>query len=460
MKSNLVINVVGLSPSMVGKHTPNLYKLSKKGGMRPLSTVTPAVTCTVQSTLLTGLLPNEHGIVANGWFFKNLSEVLFWRQPNQLVKGEKIWEKGKKINSRFTCAKMFWWYNMYSTADWSATPRPMYPSDGRKIPDHYTYPSDLRDNLDKELGKFPLFKFWGPLADITSSKWITESTKYVMKNYSPTLVLTYLPHLDYNLQRLGPDLKHKTLIKDLNMIDSLCGGLIEQAYSENRDVIVVSEYGITPVTDAIHINKTLRAHDLLNVRNEMGRDVFDPGASKAFAVSDHQLAHIYIKNKKDIKKVKEIISNLDGVETVLDKKDKSKYCLDHHRSGELIAISNSDRWFSYYYWLDDKRAPDYAKTVDIHRKPGYDPVELFFDPNLMFPKVTSFFKLIKRKLGFRNLLDIISSKRSEIVKGSHGRITDNPNYGPLIISSRKDLLPIKSLPATEFKDFVLDHIFK
>ena len=167
-----------------------------------------------------------------------------------------------------------------------------------------------------------------------------------MKNYNPTLVLTYLPHLDYNLQRLGPDLKHKTLIKDLNMIDSLCGGLIEQAYSENRDVIVVSEYGITPVTDAIHINKTLRAHDLLNVRNEMGRDVFDPGASKAFAVSDHQLAHIYIKNKKDIKKVKEIISNLDGVETVLDKKDKSKYGLDHHRSGELIAISNTDRWLS------------------------------------------------------------------------------------------------------------------
>jgi len=244
------------------------------------------------------------------------------------------------------------------------------------------------------------------------------------------------------------------------MVDSLCGGLIDQAYSENRDVIVVSEYGITPVTDAIHINRALRSHGLINVRNEMDRDVFDPGASSAFAVSDHQLAHIYIKNKKDIKKVKEIISNLEGVETVLDNKDKAKYGLDHHRSGELIAISNADRWFSYYYWLDDKRAPDYAKTVDIHRKPGYDPVELFFDPDLKFPKVTSFLKLMKRKLGFRNLLDVISLKRSEIVRGSHGRITDNPNDGPLIISSRKDLLPKKSLPATEFKNFVLDHIFK
>ena len=460
LKSNLVINVVGLSPSMIGEHTPNLFKLSKKGGMCSLSTVTPAVTCTVQSTLLTGLTPSKHGIVANGWFFKNLSEVLFWRQANQLVKGEKIWEKGKKLNSKFTCAKMFWWYNMYSSADWSATPRPMYPADGRKIPDHYTYPPELKEALDKKLGRFPLFKFWGPLADITSSSWISESTKYVMENHNPTLVLTYLPHLDYNLQRLGPDLNNKIIIKDLNMIDDLCGELIEEAFIQDRDVIIVSEYGITPVTDAIHINKVLRSNDLLCVRNEMDRDVFDPGASRAFAVADHQLAHIYIKNKNDIKKVKEILTNIDGIDNILDYKDKIKFGLDHPRSGELVAISKADRWFSYYYWLDDKKAPDYAKTVDIHRKPGYDPVELFFDPNLTFPKFTSFLKLIKRKLGFRNLLDVISLNKSEIVRGSHGRVTDDPNDGPLIISSRKDFLPKKSLAATEFKDFVLNHIFR
>ena len=192
----------------------------------------------------------------------------------------------------------------------------------------------------------------------------------------------------------------------------------------------------------------------------MDRDVFDPGASRAFAVADHQLAHVYIKNKNDIKKVKEILINIDGIDTILDYEDKIKFGLDHPRSGELIAISKADRWFSYYYWLDDKKAPDYAKTVDIHRKPGYDPVELFFDPNLKFPKFTSFLKLIKRKLGFRNLLDVISLNKSEIVRGSHGRITDDPNDGPLIISSRKDFLPKKSLAATEFKDFVLNHIFK
>ena len=281
-----------------------------------------------------------------------------------------------------------------------------------------------------------------------------------MKNHNPTLVLTYLPHLDYNLQRLGPDLNNKIIIKDLNMIDDLCGELIEEASIQNRDVIIVSEYGITAVTDAIHINKVLRSNDLLCVRNEMDRDVFDPGASRAFAVADHQLAHVYIKNKNDIKKVKEILINIDGIDTILDYEDKIKFGLDHPRSGELIAISKADRWFSYYYWLDDKKAPDYAKTVDIHRKPGYDPVELFFDPNLKFPKFTSFLKLIKRKLGFRNLLDVISLNKSEIVRGSHGRITDDPNDGPLIISSRKDFLPKKSLAATEFKDFVLNHIFK
>ena len=240
----------------------------------------------------------------------------------------------------------------------------------------------------------------------------------------------------------------------------LCGELIEEASIQNRDVIIVSEYGITAVTDAIHINKVLRSNDLLCVRNEMDRDVFDPGASRAFAVADHQLAHVYIKNKNDIKKVKEILINIDGIDTILDYEDKIKFGLDHPRSGELIAISKADRWFSYYYWLDDKKAPDYAKTVDIHRKPGYDPVELFFDPNLKFPKFTSFLKLIKRKLGFRNLLDVISLNKSEIVRGSHGRITDDPNDGPLIISSRKDFLPKKSLAATEFKDFVLNHIFK
>ena len=459
MKPTLVILVVGLSPSLVGPHTPHLKRLSERGGSRPLTTVVPAVTCTAQSTLVTGLMPSEHGIVANGWYFKDLAEVLLWRQPNQLVQGEKIWDAGKKINPKFTCAKMFWWYNMYSTADWSATPRPMYPADGRKIPDHYTYPTELRDELDAKLGKFPLFKFWGPLADITSSAWIAKATQHIMETRNPTLTLSYLPHLDYNLQRLGPDLDHPRIQKDLKEIDDLCGDLIETAERDGRQVIVVSEYGITPVTDAVHINRALRKAGLIQVREEMGRDVFDAGASDAFAMSDHQIAHIYVKSPDQINDVKKLIEGLDGVERVLDADGKKSEGLDHSRSGELVAISKADRWFSYYYWLDDDKAPDYARTVDIHRKPGYDPVELFVDPELKFPMLTMAWKLAKRKMGFRNLLDVISLKGTKQVKGAHGRLTDDPNDGPIIISSRADLLSEGAIHATEFKQLVLDHIF-
>ena len=109
MTPTLVILAVGLAPDLIGPHTPRLAALAAKGAMRPLETVTPAVTCTAQSTLLTGLPPSGHGAVANGWFFRDLSEVLLWRQPNQLVSGEKVWEAGRKRNAAFTCAKMFWW---------------------------------------------------------------------------------------------------------------------------------------------------------------------------------------------------------------------------------------------------------------------------------------------------------------------------------------------------------------
>ena len=459
MKKTLVILVVGLSPSLIGPHTPNLKRLSERGGQRPLTTVLPAVTCAAQSSLVTGLMPSGHGAVANGWYFHDLSEVWLWRQSNRLVAGEKIWEAGKRRDGDFTCAKMFWWYNMYSTADWSATPRPMYPADGRKIPDHYAHPSDLRDELNAKLGMFPLFKFWGPMADITSSDWIAKATLHVMATRQPTLALCYLPHLDYNLQRLGPDLGQPRLAKDLEEIDALCGELIEAAEREGREVVIVSEYGITPVTDAVHINRALREAGLIQVRVEMGRELLDAGASAAFALADHQLAHVYVHSPERLAEVKALIEGLDGVESVLDEEGKRAAGLDHPRAGELVAVSKADRWFSYYYWLDDARAPDFARTVDIHRKPGYDPVELFLDPALPAPKLKVAWRLAQRKLGFRSLLDVISLKDTQLVKGSHGRPTDDPDDGPLVISSRPDLLPEGPVAATAFKELVLDHVF-
>ena len=462
MEKTLVILVVGLSPSLLGEHTPNLNKLVDKGGIRPLNTSTPAVTCTAQSTLVTGEPPSGHGAVANGWYFRDLSEVWLWRQSNRLVGGEKIWDAGRKRNPEFTTAKMFWWYNMYADVEWSATPRPMYPADGRKIPDHYAWPKELHDELDAKLGQFPLFNFWGPTADIVSSEWIAKSTLHVMETRDPTLTLTYLPHLDYNLQRLGPALDSPVLQKDLQQIDELCGQLIDAAEASGRHTIVVSEYGITPVTDAVHINRALRQAGMVEVRDENGREQLDAGASKAFAVADHQLAHIYVRDDQPIDEVRAVIEALDGVEHVYDRQQQSSIGLDHERSGELVAISTADRWFSYYYWLDDERAPDYAKTVDIHRKPGYDPVELFVDPQIKHPRLTIGRKIVARKIGIRNLLDVISLKDTQLVKGSHGRPTDNPDDGPLVISSRADLLPENPhtpIEATDFKQLTLSHIF-
>ena len=460
MTPTLVILVVGLAPHLVGPHTPNLARLASRGGLRPLSTVVPAVTCTAQSTLLTGLMPSDHGAVANGWYFRDLCEVLLWRQPNGLVAGEKIWEAGRARDPDFTCAKMFWWYNMYSSAEWSATPRPMYPADGRKIPDHYAHPHALHDELDARFGTFPLFKFWGPLADIASSDWIARATLHVMETRAPTLTLTYLPHLDYGLQRLGPDLGHPRIQQELREVDALCGELIEAAGREGRRVVVVSEYGITEATDAVHVNRALREAGLIAVRpEEGGREILDAGASAAFAVADHQIAHVHVADPARVAEVRALVEGLDGVEAVWDEEEKREHGLDHPRSGELVAVARADRWFSYYYWLDEARAPDFARTVDIHRKPGYDPVELFTDPKIRFPKLAAARKLARRKAGFRQLLDIISPSATHLVRGTHGRPTDDPAHGPLVISSEPDLVPEGPVHATAFKGLVLDHVF-
>ena len=460
VNETLVMLVVGLTPDLIGDHTPHLKKFAARGGLRPLNTVTPAVTCSVQATLMTGLEPSGHGCVANGWYFRDLAEVWLWRQSNHLVRGEKIWQAGKNRDSNFTCANMFWWYNMYSGADIGATPRPQYPADGRKIPDHYAYPEGLHAELDEKFGQFPLFTFWGPMADLSSTSWIAGATEHVMATRNPTLTLCYLPHLDYNLQRVGPDLTHPDLIKDLKEIDTECGRLIDAAEASGRRVMIVSEYGITAVRDAVHINRVLRDAGYIAVREEAGREQFDAGASRAFAVADHQIAHIYVQDPTILSTVSELVAGLDGVERVLDADTKAAFGLDHANSGELVAISDPDRWFSYYYWLDDARAPDYARTVDIHRKPGYDPVELFFDPALKNPKLAAGLRLAKRKLGFRSLMDVISLKDTQLVRGSHGRITDNEGHGPLVISSEPSLLPDGPIAATDFKDLTLKHVFE
>jgi predicted AlkP superfamily pyrophosphatase or phosphodiesterase len=457
VRRTVVLLVVGLTPDLVGDATPHLAALGREGGVRPLRTILPAVTCSAHATFTTGLLPAGHGCVANGWYFRDLAEVWLWRQSNRLVGGEKVWEAAARRDPAFTCAVLFWWYNMHSTATWSVTPRPMYPADGRKIPDVYTQPAELRDELNGKLGPFPLFHFWGPTADIVSSRWIAACARHVYDTRRPVLSLVYLPHLDYNLQRLGPD--HAGLRGDLAAIDAVCGELIDHVRRDGARVVVLSEYGVTPVAGAVHPNRALREAKLLQVRRELGRELLDAGASEAFAVADHQVAHVYVRSPERVGEVKRLLEGLPGVERVLDAEGKRAAGLDHPRSGELVAVSRPDRWFTYYYWLDDAVAPDFARTVDIHRKPGYDPVELFLDPALRAPKVSVGWRLLKKVLGFRYLMDVIPLDAS-LVKGSHGRPTDAPGAGPLLMSSEPGLLPSGPVDATDVKRLLLAHVFE
>lgn len=454
MQKTVVINVVGLTKRLIGEFTPRIKAFMESGAAAPIKPVLPAVTCTAQSTYLTGKLPEDHGIVGNGWYFKEEPEVKFWRQSNQLVRAEKIWEAMKKEDPDFTCANMFWWYNMYSTVDYSVTPRPNYLADGRKIPDCYSYPSGLRDHLQDKFGQFPLFNFWGPKTSIRSSQWIADASIETDKVYNPTLTLVYLPHLDYNLQRYGTD--PAKISVDLEEIDKVVGELLDYYQSRDCNIILLSEYGITDVYQPIHINRVLRKAGYLDIRVERGLELLDAGASKAFAVADHQVAHIYLNDPSLRDKILALVQDVPGVERVLSGSDRKAAGLDHERSGDIVLVADKDSWFTYYFWLDDEKAPDYARMVDIHKKPGYDPVELFTDPSdpLVMPKVA--WKLLKKKLGFRTVLDIIPLK-ADLVKGSHGRVPEDSDDYPIFISNSAASLP-SELKATEVRSQLEAHL--
>jgi predicted AlkP superfamily pyrophosphatase or phosphodiesterase len=380
---------------------------------------------------------------------------MFWRQANQLIVGEKVWESARARDNRCTCAQMFWWFNMYSTVEWSVTPRPIYPADGRKIPDIYSYPADLAGRLTSEFGPFPFFEFWGPRAGLPSSEWIANASEAVDRWFSPTLLLVYLPHLDYDLQRFGPG--DPRIRESVRAIDAICGRLIARFRDRGRRVIVLSEYGLVSVSRPVHINRILRDAGLLAVRPELGLDAFDPGASRAFAVADHQIAHVYVRDAGLVGHVKSVLQQIPGIGEVLDRREQAAYGLDHERSGELVAVAAPDAWFTYYYWHDDRLAPDYARTVDIHRKPGYDPAELLLDPTLSLPKLQVAATLLKKKLGFRYLLNVIPIDAT-LVKGSHGRRTDRLDDGPLFISSEKNCVDAP-IDARTVRDLILAHLF-
>lgn len=419
-----VLNVVGLTKAVL-EHMPRLQRWAESREVVSFKPAFPAVTCTAQSSYLTGKPVGEHGIVGNGWYDREEAQVKFWKQSNHLVKGEKVWE-----GLEHSCAKMFWWYNMYSSTDFSATPRPLYPADGRKVFDIHTEPMGMREEIKGDLGPFPFPSFWGPKAGIPSSQWIADSARWIEKKERPGLNLVYLPHLDYGLQKFGPDTPE--MDAEYSAIDEVTCDLIDELEGSGVEVLVLSEYGISKVSKAIHLNRIFREKGWIQVKDEIGLETLDCGGCQAFVVADHQVAHVYVNDESIAEEVRKVVLEADGVEEIREGVDLWGNGVGRERGGDFVAVSESEAWFTYYYWMDDAKAPDFARCIDIHRKPGYDPVELFLDPDIKFPmlKIAGF--LAKKKLGFRGLMDVIPLD-ADLVKGSHGRDTVEEEEQPVAI---------------------------
>ena len=458
-----VINVVGLTEALIGEHTPRIAAFRKDGSFVHINPAFPAVTCTAQSNYLTGKTPMEHGIVGNGWYNRELAEIQFWKQSNHVVQGEKIWDvlraRARAAGKHdFTAANCFWWYNMYSSVDYSITPRPMYPADGRKFFDVYSWPYSIRTEVKRELGEFPFFGFWGPAAGVDSpqgnadaaSRWIANSSKWIETKYSPALNLIYLPHLDYNLQRHGPytatGVINPRIHRDLHEIDAIVGDLLDFFSKRGVQPMILSEYGITNVDTPVHLNRLFREQGWLTIKEELGLEILDGGNSQVFAAADHQVAHVYVKEPSLKGKVRSLLDKTDGIGEVMEG--------GGGRFGDLVVVAKPNAWFTYYYWLDDRLAPDFARTVDIHRKAGYDPVELFLDPAIKFPKLKIARRLLQKKLGFRMLMDVIPLDAT-MVKGSHGRCPEDRKDWPVLMTGKTDAMPARQLESTDVFQLLL-----
>ena len=429
----VLINAVGLTTRLL-EHAPRLRRLAENGWRRPLAEVAPAVTCSAQASLLTGKTPEGHGVVGNGWYFRDTGEVRFWQQSNRLLQAESLYvtarRRAKTRGKTFRVAKLFWWFNQGAAVNFSATPKPYYGADGNKAFGIAGKPAGLTTRLESTLGPFPFRTFWGPGAGLPCTEWIAQCGAEIVRSERPDLTLVYLPHLDYDPQRFGPSgCDMPKLVREL---DDSAAPLLDAAEAAGARVWVVSEYGHCDVSRPVLLNRALRRAGLLEIRPGPFGEVFDPLTSRAFAVADHQLAHVYVSDPADVNCVRAVIEAEAGVARVLGGEARGEVGLAHPRSGELVALSEPDSWFAYPFWLDDAAAPDYARTVDIHRKPGYDPCELFFDPALVWPKGRVLRRLIQKKLGFRTLFDVVPLDPS-LVRGSHGLPASNELDRPILI---------------------------
>lgn len=348
------------------------------GGMKfhPLLPVIPAVTCTAQASFRTAAPPSRHGMVSNGLFHRNLRRSMFWEQAAAQVQGPRIWERFRAEGG--TVGLTFWQQSLGEHVDVILSPRPIHKHSGGMIQDCYSKPNGLYDELRARVGRdFNLMHYWGPLASKKSSEWITDAVCALMDmpEVCPDLLFTYLPHLDYDLQRHGPS--GPKAREALQVLDTCLQRLADTARQTGRMVLVWGDYEMHDTSGpAVFPNRALREAGLLGARHLKGMAYADLFAARAFALTDHEIAHVFIQDKGDVEHTREILSELEGVEQALPREEVP--FLNHPNSGELILFAKPGRWFAYPWWTDPAEAPDFATHVDIHNKPGFDPCELFF----------------------------------------------------------------------------------
>lgn len=379
MSQTVLVSVPGLRAQDLAD-MPNLKKLADRGSVAPLTASFPCVTCPVQANLTTGVGPDVHGVIANGFFYRDKGEVELWTAWNECIEAPQIWDMLHEADPSISSAVWFPMHSKGAGADYICTPAPIHNPDGSESLWCYTKPESLYGELRDEFGHFPLMNFWGPLANIKCSDWIIDSSIKAANDFKPQFFYIYITHLDYAAQKTGPNSPEAS--RAVIDLDVSLGRLIEgfeAAGLEDIHWLFASEYVISEVDSVAYPNRILREAGLLHLVEEEGLENLVPGESAAWALVDHQLTHLFVKNIEDIETVANLFRNHPLIEEVLTGAERGKYKLDHPRSGEVVLISKPNAWFAYYWWNDDTKAPKFARTVDIHRKPGYDPVEMFIE---------------------------------------------------------------------------------
>jgi predicted AlkP superfamily pyrophosphatase or phosphodiesterase len=393
----IVLDVVGLRPDHVDPDTtPALHDLLEDR-IVDLEPPFPAMTVPAQTTMATGTGPETHGDVANGEYDREDDAVEFWDRD----RGDRnrLWEAGKYAG--LETGALFFQHLIGTSADIAITPSPIEDEDNNLLEMNcWTNPDEFYDLLEDEYGHFPLQAYWGPGASAESSEWILTAAIEAIKRYDLDLLWVYVPHLDYAGQRVGPS--DEAFVEELSAVDELLGEFLDDLAEgprwEETAVTVVSEYGFHDVDTPVFPNRALRETGLLEAADDGDVD-FD--ASEAFAMVDHQIAHVYADAPGE---AREALADLDGVDAVLGEDGKRERGVDHPNAGDLVLVAEQSAWFQYYWWEDDDEEPPYATEMDIHAKPGFDPCELF--------------------VGDRGLASTDPSK----VSGSHGRV-DEAAYG-------------------------------